>query len=189
MNSQNRGRHKTYFSIEELVGLMEGPNKSSCLKILSGNKRLFEITPGSRANHQAWPGGYIDHVTECMNYAVHLYEFEKSFGRPMPFLLSDVLLVLFLHDLEKPWREEMNLKSKNGTADKSERQVFREQKLEEYKIILTPEQENGLTYVEGEIIKHSAHERVMNELASFCHMIDNWSARMRHDYPKSNNDE
>jgi hypothetical protein len=40
-----------------------------------------------------------------MNTAVILYH---TFGqlRPMPFSLSDALVVLFVHDLEKPWAYE-----------------------------------------------------------------------------------
>jgi hypothetical protein len=38
-----------------------------------------------------------------MNIAIELY---KNLGshRPLPFSLSDVLLILYLHDLEKPWK-------------------------------------------------------------------------------------
>ena len=36
-----------------------------------------------------------------MNYACFLYD-KMSELRPLPFLLSDALLVLFLHDIEKP---------------------------------------------------------------------------------------
>lgn len=178
-----------YLPTEDHLELIDEPNQSACQRIYKENKVLFESIPGSRHNHQVWSGGYSDHITECLNFARHEYNFKLAFGRPLPFSLSDVLLVLFLHDLEKPWRDEMNSHSKHAHATKTERQTFREEKFAKYGIVLTPYQLNGLTYVEGEIVKHSSTERVMNELASFCHGIDNWSARGQYDYPKVEGDE
>ncbi|MCU0687543.1 MAG: hypothetical protein MUF34_35755 [Polyangiaceae bacterium] len=57
---------------------------------------------GSTNNHQAWRGGDLDHVAEVMNIAVVLFE-QLSKKRPLPFSLSDILLVVVLHDIEKPW--------------------------------------------------------------------------------------
>lgn len=178
-----------YLPIEAHLARIDEPNRSACERILAEHRPLFEHEPGSRHNHQAWTGGYIDHITDGLNYARHLYAFDTAFGRPLPFSLSDALLVFFLHDLEKPWRDEMNAASSEAHATKAERQAFRERKFAEFGIALTPEQENGLTYVEGEILKHSGTERVMNELASFCHKVDNWCARGWHDYPKAEGDE
>jgi hypothetical protein len=128
----------------------------------------------------------IDHVTDGMNYARHLYVLEIALGRPIPFTLSDVLLIFFLHDLEKPWRilvdASGNASNKKGLDTKEAFREFREAKLREYGITLTSYQMNALTYVEGE--GKDSTRRVMNELAGFCHMIDVWSARVRHDYPK-----
>lgn len=178
-----------YWRIEDLINLIDEPNRAVCHLILQENRRRSETVPGSRHNHQAWPGGYIDHITDAMNYGRHLYAFDAAFCRPLPFSLADVMLVLFLHDVEKLWREEMNATSTHEHATKVERQVFREQKFVEYGLILTAAQENGLMYVEGEILRHSATERVMNELAAFCHKVDVWSARGWYDYPKAIGDE
>lgn len=178
-----------YLPIEKLIDLIDEPNRATCHRILAENGALFDQVPGSRHNHQAWPGGYRDHITDGMNYGRHLYAFVKAFGRPLPFSRSDVLLVIFLHDFEKLWRDEMNAQSAFEHANKAERQTFREQKFADYGIVLTPAQENGLMYVEGEILKHSSSERVMNELAALCHGIDNWCARGWPDYPKAQDDE
>ena len=178
-----------YLPIEQLIDLIDEPNRAICHTILRDNRALFERSWGSRHNHQAWDGGYIDHVTDCMNKARHQYAFDKAFGRPMSFTLSNVQLVLYLHDKEKPWRREMDLDSETGTATKIERQIFRERKFIEYGLILSDDEINGLTYVEGEIIAHSPNERMMVPLASFCHAIDNCSARRDYDYPKAEGDE
>lgn len=50
-----------YFSIEALINFIDEPYRTSCLKILTENRKLFETIQGSTHNHQAWHGGYIDH--------------------------------------------------------------------------------------------------------------------------------
>lgn len=182
-----------YLTIDELVGMIDEPNRSICKQILTDHRALFEKAQGSTHNHQTWEGGYIDHITDGMNYARHLYAFDNSFGRPLPFSLSDALLVFFLHDLEKPWRilvnEHGQASNRDGLATKEEFERFREDKLAEYGLVLTPMQQNGFKYVEGEYKDYSSKWRVMNELAAFCHKVDNWSARGWYDYPKAEGDE
>ena len=182
-----------YLPIEQLIDLMEEPAREICHRILRDNRELFETSRGSTFNHQTWEGGYLDHVVDCMNYARHLYKFDEAFGRPLPFSMSDALLVLFLHDLEKPWRILVSaaglVSNRPDMTTKQEFKQFREKKLEEYGLTLTKAQHNGLTYVEGELANYSSQFRVMNELAAFCHKVDNWSARGWHAYPKAEGDE
>lgn len=177
-----------YFKIEELIDCIDEPNRAACMRILKENRKLFETIPGSTHNHQTFFGGYFSHVLDGMNYAYYLYDFDASFGRPLPFTKSDALLIFFLHDLEKPWRievmEDGTVRNRPGLDTKEAFKEFREKKLEEYGITLTPAQMNGLTYVEGEIKDYSSKRRVMNELAAFCHKVDTWSARGWYDYPK-----
>jgi len=181
-----------YLTIEELVSLIDQPYRDACMRILTENRPLFETAQGSTNNHQAWPGGYIDHITDAMNFARHLYAFMSRFGRRLPFSLSDVLLILFLHDLEKPWRIKVGKEgayNASGLETKEEFKTFREAQLRKHGIVLTPYQMNALTYVEGEHKDYTSKRRVMNELAAFCHMPDNWCARGWHDYPKAEDDE
>ena len=182
-----------YLAIEENIAMIDEPNQSICFQILQDNRKLFETARGSTNNHQTWVGGYIDHVTDGMNYIRHLYVFDKAFGRPLTFSMSDALLVFFLHDLEKPWRilvdAEGKASNKVGLATKAEFKKFREDKLADYGLRLNPNQLNGFTYIEGEISDYTSKRRVMNELAAFCHKVDNWCARGWYDYPKAENDE
>lgn len=76
-----------------------------------------------------------------------------------------------------------SVRNRPGLDTKEAFKEFREKKLEEYGMTLTPAQMNGLTYVEGEIKDYSSTHRVMNELAAFCHKVDTWSARAWYDYP------
>lgn len=169
----------------ELTELIDEPNRSRCYEFLDDNKELLEKAVGSKANHQAWAGGYIDHVTEIMNIAVVLYE-PLNEKRELPFSLSDALIVLFLHDLEKPWKYEesdgeLNIKKEMEDRDYIKR--FVQEKIRTYKFELTEEHWNGLNYVEGEIGSWTPGKRFMGPLAAFAHMCDVWSARGWYDFP------
>lgn len=177
-----------YFKLAELINFIDEPNRTNCMRILTDNLELFQTIPGSTHNHQTFVGGFYGHIEDCCNYAYYLYDFDASFGRPLPFSKSDVILIMFLHDLEKPWRievmEDGSVRNRPGLDSKEAFKQFREQKLAEYGVTLTPSQFNALTYVEGELNDYSSKHRVMNELAAFCHKVDTWSARGWYDYPK-----
>jgi hypothetical protein len=183
-------RHPHY-TIEEMLDMIDRPNQLACKAILSNNRELFQTVPGSTNNHQAWPGGYIDHVCEIMNIAIVLYR-EFNGIRPLSFSLSDLLLVVFLHDIEKPWKYVLNAESKlehrPGMQTKEDHQKFRIAKLKEYGIKLTPEQENGMKYAEGELNDYTNQHRVMGELAAMAHACDVLSARLWHNHPLEKND-
>lgn len=161
--------------LEQLLILIDPLNKEQCYNLYYNNYERLTSAPGSSHNHQAWPGGYIDHIEGVMNIALNLYE-SLSKIRMLPFKVEDALLVLFLHDLEKPWK-----KDRHEFWTKYERKIFRANKIAEYGIILTPEQQNAILYVEGEGNDYKPDARVMNELAAFCHMCDVASARIWHD--------
>ena len=178
----------TYHGLDELISLIDEPNRSGCQRLLNDNRTLFQQVPGAKSNHQIWPGGYYDHVRETMNVAKVLYATFNNL-RPLPFELSDALLVMFLHDLEKPWKYDLGpdgeLRFKEELLEKEAQHAFRERKLAEHGIQLTPTQTNGLKYVEGEHKDYSPDRRVMNELAAFCHLCDVTSARIWYDHPSS----
>lgn len=182
-----------YLTIEELLGHLYEPDRSACLRLLADNRKLFETVQGSVHNHQAWPGGYLDHVREVGNIAVVLY-MALAPRRTMPFLLASAIKVLYLHDVEKPWkyqpREGGGLEEvPELRGDKAAQHAFRERKLAEYGITLTEAEANALRYVEGEMGDYSNRRRVMNELAGFCHACDVLSARLWHDRPLESGDE
>ena len=175
-----------YGTIEELLALIEDPQGSICWKIFSDNRVLFQVVQGSTNNHQAWPGGYEDHIQEVLNIGKVLYERLNDL-RPLPFTLSDLLLVLFLHDIEKPWKYELRgdgqLHHKPSMETKADHQRFRMEKLREYGLALTAEQENGIKYAEGELGDYTNRRRVMGPLAAAAHMCDVASARIWFDHP------
>lgn len=163
---------------------------AACRALYRDHTALFQTAPGSSANHQAWPGGYHDHVVETMNVGLVLHD-ALSACRPLPFTRSDVLLVLFLHDVEKPWKYEIRegvLQPIADLASKSAQRAFRAEKLAEYGIRLTTEQANALRYVECEGADYSRERRVMQPLAALCHMADVASARLWPEHPLAHDD-
>ena len=180
-----------YNYLPELVRRMDEPVQVWCRTILDEHEVLFQTAPGSGNNHHAWVGGYWDHVTEVMNLAVIWYE-PLNDRRPLPFTLSSALLILFLHDLEKPWHyiaePDGTLVKDPAITTKSERKAFRDRKLAEYGIVLTAEQQNAMQYVEGELEDYRRDDRAMGPLAAFCHACDNTSARLWHNYPLESGD-
>jgi hypothetical protein len=183
--------NEKYLTLESMLELIEEPNRSACIAILQDNEKLFKTVQGSANNHHTWLGGYYDHVQEVMNIAIVLYTTLSSL-RPLPFSLSDVLLVLYLHDIEKPWRYEVGddgkLDNKPHMDTPEKQHIFRDKKLKEYDILLTDYQKNGLKYVESEGKDYSGKHRTMNPLAALGHICDVASARVYFDYPLADND-
>lgn len=180
-----------YYSLDRLLVFIPGANGVGSRRILADHRKLMQTVQGSTNNHQNWFGGYFDHVQEIMNIVVMLY-WALSAARPLPFALSDALLIVYLHDLEKPWKYELRddgqLHHRPGIETKQQAHEFRMAKLAEYGITLTPMQLNALKYVEGELADYSPRHRVMNELAALCHMADVASARIWFDCPKESGD-
>ncbi len=180
-----------YLNLLDMLFMIEEPNGSICRRILDDNRKLFQTVQGSTHNHQNWPGGYYDHITEVMNYAVLLHWMNDLTGR-RNVKLSHALLVLFLHDIEKPWSYELGpdgeLQHTPGRRDEVSKVVFRQLKLADYGISLNEEQRNAMRYVHGELDDYSSQKRMMNELAAFCHICDIWIARGWHHYPLQEND-
>lgn len=180
-----------YYSLQKLLEMIPEPNRTSCQKILADiqSNSVLNKAPGASHNHQSWPGGYLDHVCEAMNYAVLLYRIDP---RPLPFCLESALVVLFVHDLEKPWKflysTSADPQQKELLKSKDARAQFRLDKIREYGIVLTVEEENALTYVEGEGSDYSPSRRMSNELANFCHISDTYSARVRPNHPLMEDD-
>lgn len=168
-------------NIYQLLGLIEEPNRSACKSVLLENKKRFSEAPGSLAKHQAWSGGYIDHLKETMNFGLNLFEMMNSF-RKLEFIFSDVLLVLFLHDLEKPFRYIEPVVDFHTDHDK---ELFIRNLISKHGFVLNENHWNALKYIHGEGNDYSRTERIQGPLAAFCHICDVASARIWFDYPKN----
>jgi len=167
-----------YLDFTSLMSLIISRNREKLWAIIKADVSKFRVAKGSSHNHQAWEGGYLDHIAETMNIACQLYRTLSSL-RKLPFTLGEALEVMFLHDIEKPFAEELKA---GGRYTKAARKGFRADMIDKYEIDLTPAQENALRYVEGvPDLEYTPGERLMGELASFCHCCDILSARLWHD--------
>lgn len=167
-------------SLSEMIGFYIRPLDTTakyCQALYHDNAKIFAEAQGSSHNHQAWPGGYEEHVKQVMNIGVAYYQTLSKF-RDLPFSLNDAMLVLYLHDIEKPWKK---IHPEHFTS-KAARSAFRLSKIAAYGITLNGEQENALKYVEGEGDDYRSDARTMNEMAAFCHVCDVTSARIWHDW-------
>ncbi len=195
-----------YHDLAIMLEMIDSPNRQACLRLWNDHRELFRQAPGSSHNHQAWTGGYQDHITEAMNVWLLMYGTFESTGRltQLPeheqFNRSDGLLVLFWHDVEKLWTcvledgqpvslDNGRLKRKPEFADKRIRKQFAELKIREYGVVLNPLLRNALEYVEG--IRdgdYSPNDRRMWPLAALCYASDMLSARMFYGFPLETDD-
>lgn len=82
---------------------MEDPRKEVLLRIYYRFHDLFHYAKGSSHNHQAWEGGFADHIAESIRINNATYPALESI-RPLPFSKDSAAICLFLHDIEKPFR-------------------------------------------------------------------------------------
>ena len=177
-------------TIEAMLQDIAAPNRARAIALWGDLQRHVPDAAGSIKSHHAWPGGYADHIKEVMNLAIMLYDRMHS-ERPLVFSVSSALLVLFLHDCEKPFKHATDkelaafpwIKSRPTTSDKA----FQEQLIEHYGFTLSTEEWNALRYVEGEPdTEYIEGERLQGPLAAFCHVCDTISARIWYDHPAKN---
>lgn len=175
-------------TVPPMLAVLAEPNKVPALKFWDDLQTYIPNAAGATRSHQAWPGGYKDHVQECMNLARILYA-RLGEERRLPFSLESAYLVLFLHDCEKPFRHASDEQLENfpwitarPTASDKE---FQKQLVEHYGFKVNESEWNALKYVEGEPeSEYVEGNRLQGPLAAFCHVCDTISARIWHDYPR-----
>lgn len=174
--------------IDDLLPGIAEPNRGPALTLWRELQTNIPEAAGSTKSHQAWPGGYKDHVQEAMNLARILYE-RLNQERELPFSIASAYLVLFLHDCEKPFRHANDEQLKafpwiTRRPTKSDK-AFQEQLIAYYGFTISDDELNALRYVEGEPdSEYVEGGRLQGPLAAFCHVCDTISARVWHDYPR-----
>ena len=158
-------------SIEEMAKLMDSIHRDDCLSFIDHNRRLFDTSKGSSLKHQAWKGGYRDHITEVMNIAIITYHALEQL-RPLPFSLSDALLGCFLHDVEKVWKHTIDPADQISDIDVVKKQILKTE------FHLDPRHFNAVKYAHGEGDDYHKTLRIQTPLAAFVHHCDNTSARI-----------
>ena len=176
-----------YYSLRELVNMIDEPNQSCCKHFLDDNEDKIKNAKGSKTKHQFWNGGYIGHLTETMNIAITIFNSLNS-NRKLGFSLQDVLLVLFLHDLEKPWKYSNNDSDVQLCKSFSSSEKFKKSIIEKFNFELTEELWKGLKHVHGEINDYDSHIKIQSPLSAFAHICDNISARIWFDFPNDSDE-
>lgn len=148
-----------------------------CRDLMAKHRDRLKAAPGSGGAHHAWPGGYLEHVLQCMRLAVDL---RLVLPRPAAVSVQDAVLVMFLHDLEKPWRYVAPVDPR-AAGSKNERGSFRDELIRGAGIVLTDGQAEAVRHVEGEGDDYVPGGRAMSPLAAFCHACDVISARILFD--------
>lgn len=162
-----------------IVNYVEPNLATKCILLIrEHHERIFK-SKGSKTKHQAWDGGFSEHLVETFQIAVPLYDMMND-RRKLPFSISDVIFVLFIHDLEKPFKYVEPIQKITPSMVKG----FIMHLLAEFRIELTPEQLNALIYIHGEGEDYNPNERVQLPLAAFVHACDVLSARVWFDYPE-----
>jgi hypothetical protein len=86
----------------QLLETLDDPRQHSLLRIYQDHGDLFHHGAGGN-NHPNWPGGYADHVAEIIRINRILYP-AMNVVRPLPFTMGQADVVLFFHDIEKPFK-------------------------------------------------------------------------------------
>lgn len=173
-------------TLRDLLEDMEDLRKDLLLQIYDDYKDLFHYGHGSSNNHQAWEGGYADHVAEILRANEVTYQALSSI-RPLTFSKDSAAIALFFHDMEKPFRygpkgDERCEKWRSQYETPHEWEVakwaiIREME-QDYGLYFTDDEINALKYTHGEGDDHRKDMRVSCPLAAHVHHCDNTSARI-----------
>ena len=166
---------------------IEDVNSFKCINLLDYFIQEYPDAPGSSFNHQTYDGGYYKHISDIFDYAAKMYKYLSKKGK-LDFSLSDAILVLFLHDIEKPVKYCPVL-VKTGVVDENgffEEEIYeyetdnqiRANLIQKFDINLTDEHKIALKYIHGEGNDYRKNKRVMSPLSAFCHCCDVISARI-----------
>jgi len=107
------------------MGVLKGDNMTKFLDLITNSdlrdklkllhahyKVLIEMVPASVKYHHNWTGGYQDHVRQVIEKAVMLYS--STGDIKLNFTLDDVILVAYIHDLDKLFRYQRMKQPKDG---------------------------------------------------------------------------
>lgn len=179
-----------FLDLHDIVKLVNMPNRDAIIDAYVENAARIAQTPGSKKKHQAWDGGYLDHVVYATNYGIALHNVHRMLGFEPDHDEGDIALMLLLHDFGKIARYK---KADNGwdyvdDPDRAEHEFF-DKAIERYGFALTEIQENALEFVHGEGSKYTPQGRLMLPLATVCHTADVWNARYCPAHPKPAGEE
>lgn len=81
-----------------------GDRQTPILNVYEHYHDIFHFAKGSNVKHQAWQGGYADHITECLEINEIYYNGLNKKRKLDEFTLEEAAISLFFHDFEKPFK-------------------------------------------------------------------------------------
>jgi hypothetical protein len=130
----------------------------------------FDEAKASSYNHQAWAGGYRDHLTHMLNFAESFFVSMADQNVPKPDWES-VVLAIYFHDVEKMFKY-----ARDGVLPGTKEEILT-QILPRFGLTLTEEELHAIRYAHGEGDDYCKDQRVMSPLGAIVHAADILSAR------------
>ena len=156
----------------EVLGKLNDTRRPQILAFYRQQEDRLRVAKGSKTKHQAWEGGYIDHLMECLKISEATYAALDAVRR-MPFGLGSAQVVLLFHDIEKLFAYS------DGLPEGFDKDIYLYTTLAtEHGIVFREAEHNALKYVHGEVDDYDPYVRRMGPLAAFVHSCDILSARM-----------
>ncbi len=160
--------------------------RKNLLRLYDDIEGKLKENPASIKYHHNYTSGLYVHTLEVMEYAVGIFELYKDqfvnyFNR------DDVILVSFIHDLEKTTKYKRNMSPNVGRNKYETEFLYNDKKIDindtaevvnlvsRYNIFLTDMQLNSLGFHHG---GYSTDKGQMGELACLLHAADLFSTRM-----------
>lgn len=172
-------------SLRGLLERLSDPRREAMLAIYDDHQELFREAKGSSHNHQAWEGGYADHLAETIRVNRWVWPVLND-KRRLPFSMDSADICLFLHDAEKLFRYSYSAhpevlfwrhKAASTLWEDLKDDIIRAWQ-HQYGFHLTADEQNAIAYTHGEGPEHRKDWRVATPLAAHVHHCDNTSARI-----------
>ncbi|MEC9292301.1 MAG: hypothetical protein VX730_07870 [Pseudomonadota bacterium] len=174
--------------LKGLIQQINDPRQNVLLQIYRDFHDLFHTAPGSTHNHQAWPGGYADHIAEGLRINDVTYDGMEQI-RPLPFTKGSAAVTFFFHDIEKifkfadptdprvaHWHTELQHVVPKYWEFIKKRIIL--ELMKTYDFELTDNEWNALKYTHGEGDDYTNTHRVSCPLAAHVGNCDRASARL-----------
>jgi hypothetical protein len=95
---------KDIWELLRLVTNLDLRNKLFNLCDILKNKHKMYYFSSARKHHHWKTGGWSDHTAQVIKISIDLYKEISKYDPIKDFTLDDVILVAFVHDLDKLWR-------------------------------------------------------------------------------------
>ncbi len=157
---------------------MQGPVYDFFVNYYKG----FTEARGSRVKHHARVGGLRHHLLQMATLYSILYSIFSLLVAHRDYTISDGIVVIFLHDIEKllKYTDQNDLDFYKGQYQ-SDPRIMLQGVVREFQIPLLPKHWDALKYIHGEGADYDPNRRVMSAFGALCHCADILSARIGHD--------